>query len=199
MEEEAAQIGGRRKLANVLDIALPAQQRRGPQGAVLGAVIAVVDPGPQALIEIRGVMTRKKVNKGLKAKLDIGAISPSNSDAVTQALAVPENTPKGQTALAYRNRLAHHIRPSVDYSMFFSALESRAGEELTAADGDMFRRLGLPLMRDAQGKGIARRHSVSAGPPVQCRFQDLYAALSEYLDALVAMLQQLSQIDILRR
>jgi hypothetical protein len=144
-------------------------------------------------------LTRKKVNRGLKAKLDTGAISPSNFDAVTQALAIPENTPKGQTALAYRNRLAHHIRPSVDYSMFFSALESRAGEELTAADEDMFRRLGLPLMRDAQGKGIARRHSVSARPPVQYRFQDLYAAFSEYLDALVAMLQQLSQINILRR
>jgi len=83
--------------------------------------------------------------------------------------------------------------------MFFSALESRAGEELTAADEDMFRRLGLPLTRDAQGKCIARRHSVSARPPVQYRFQDLYTAFSEHLDALVAMLQQLSQIDILRR
>jgi hypothetical protein len=29
IEEEAAQIGGRRELADVLDIALPAQQRRG--------------------------------------------------------------------------------------------------------------------------------------------------------------------------
>ena len=47
-------------------------------------------------------LTRKKVNKGLKAELDTGAISQSDFDAVTQALAIPENTPKGQTALAAR-------------------------------------------------------------------------------------------------
>ena len=41
MEEETAEIGGRRELADVLDIALPAQQRSGSQSAVLGAVIGV--------------------------------------------------------------------------------------------------------------------------------------------------------------
>jgi hypothetical protein len=147
----------------------------------------------------RSQLLRCNVEKGLKAKLAAGLISQLDFDAVTQALAIPENTPKGQTALAYRRRLEHHIRPSVDYSMFFSALEPRAGDELTAADEDIFRRLGLPLMRDAQGKLIGRRHSVSARRPVQYRFEELYAACSEYLDALVAMLQQLSQIDILRR
>ena len=50
MEEEAAQIGGRRELADLLDVALPAQERRGSQGAVLGAVIDVIDPGPQAVV-----------------------------------------------------------------------------------------------------------------------------------------------------
>ena len=44
MEEETAQIGGRRKLADLFDIALPAQQRRGPESAVFGAVIDVVEP-----------------------------------------------------------------------------------------------------------------------------------------------------------
>ena len=52
MEEEAAQIGGRRQLTDVLDIALPAQQRGGPQGAVLGAVIGVFDPGPQTVVQL---------------------------------------------------------------------------------------------------------------------------------------------------
>ena len=52
MEEETAQIGGRRQLADVLDIALPAHQRSGSQSAVLGAVIGVVDPGPQALVQL---------------------------------------------------------------------------------------------------------------------------------------------------
>jgi hypothetical protein len=67
--------------------------------------------------------------------------------------------------------------------MFFSALESRAGEEV----------------RDAQGNVIGRRHIVRARPPVQYRFEDLHAAFSEYLDAVVAMLERFSQLDILRR
>ena len=52
MKEEAAQIGGGRQLADVLDVALPTHQRGGPQSAVFGAVIGIVDPGPQALVEI---------------------------------------------------------------------------------------------------------------------------------------------------
>ncbi len=70
----------------------------------------------------------------------------------------------------------------MDYSWLFSFLEPRAGEEIG----------------DVQGKVIAKVRTVSARPPVQYRFQDLHAAFSEYLDALVAMLQRLSQIEILR-
>src|SRR5215469_11015199 len=51
MEEEAAEVGGRRKLANVLDVSLPTQQWGCPQGAVLGTVIDV-EPRPQALVEL---------------------------------------------------------------------------------------------------------------------------------------------------
>jgi len=57
-------------------------------------------------------LTRKKVNKGLKAKLDAGAISPSDFDAITEALAIPENTPKGQTALAARGRSRFAEKPA---------------------------------------------------------------------------------------
>jgi hypothetical protein len=143
-------------------------------------------------------LPRCNVEKGLKAKRAAGLISQPDFDAINEALKIPKNTPNGEIAREYRNALMHHIRPSVDYWRLFTSLEPRAGEELTAADEDIFRRLGLPLMRDAQGKVIARRHSGSA-PPVEYRFQDLYAAFSGYFDALVAMLQHLSQIDILRR
>src|SRR5690242_9723139 len=51
VEEEAAEVGGRRQLANVLDVALPTEQGRGPQAAVLGAVVEV-EPGPQALVQL---------------------------------------------------------------------------------------------------------------------------------------------------
>jgi len=131
----------------------------------------------------RTQLLRSNVEKGLETKRAAGLVSQPDFDAISQALEIPKNTPKGEIARSYRNRLMHHIRPSVDYSMFFSSLEPRQGEEI----------------RDAQGKVIARRHTVSARPPVQYRFQDLHAAFSRYLDALVAMLQQLSQIDILRR
>jgi hypothetical protein len=67
--------------------------------------------------------------------------------------------------------------------MFFSAVESRVGEEMNNADG----------------KVIGRRHTIYARPPVQYQFQDLHAAFLEYLDAIVAMLQKLSEIEILRR
>ena len=55
--------------------------------------------------------------------------------------------------------------------MFFSALESRVGEEI----------------RDAEGKIICRRHALLARPPVQYRFEELHPAFSEYLDALVLL------------
>ena len=51
VEEETAEVGGRRQLTDVLDIALPAQQGRGAQAAVLGAVVDV-EPGPQAFVQL---------------------------------------------------------------------------------------------------------------------------------------------------
>jgi len=41
--------------------------------------------------------------------------------------------------------------------------------------------------------------SIKSRPPIEYRFQDLHAAFSEYLDAIVTMLEKLSQIEILRR
>jgi hypothetical protein len=42
---------------------------------------------------------------------------------------------------------------------------------------------------------IGNRHSA----PLEYRFEDLHAAFSEYLAAVVAMLDKLSKVDILRR
>jgi hypothetical protein len=131
----------------------------------------------------RTQLTRANVEDGLKTKLAGGAIAQADFDAITQALAVPKNTPKAQTTLAYRNRLTHHIRPSVDYPMFFSELQSRTGREL----------------KDAQGKVTGKVHVLLARPPIQYKFADLHAAFSEYLDAVVDMLQKLSRVGILRR
>ena len=67
--------------------------------------------------------------------------------------------------------------------MFYSVLESRSGEEL----------------KDARGNVIGRTHKIYARHPVQYRFHDLHASFSDYLDAVMAMLQKLSEIGILRR
>lgn len=131
----------------------------------------------------RTELTREKTEEGLEAKHAAGFLSQSDFDAISQALNIANNTPKGTIARIYRNQLMHHIRPSVDYSIFFSSLESRAGEEVT----------------DAQGNVIGRPRAIPVRPPVQYTFQDLHAAFSEYLEAVEAMLQKLSEIEILRR
>lgn len=131
----------------------------------------------------RTQLLRSNVEKGLAAKLDSGAVSQPDFDTIISALQIPESTPHGEIAVGYRRRLMHHIRPSVDYAFFFSALESREGEPMT----------------DVSGKIIGRQHVVRARPPLQYRFADLHGSLTEYLDAVVSMLNKLSEIKILRR
>jgi hypothetical protein len=131
----------------------------------------------------RTQLTRKNVNSGLASKLSAGMLSQADFKEIDEALTIPKSAPKGDIALAYRNRLAHHIRPSVDYTTFYSAIQSRADAEV----------------KDAQGKRIGFQIAIKASPPVEYRFEDLHAAFSEYLDAIVAMLDKLSKVDILRR
>ncbi len=128
-------------------------------------------------------LRRKNIIKGLDAKRAAGSLSQSDYDAITAALKIPRNTPKGEITRTYRNRLAHQVRPSVDYSMFFANLESRVGQEI----------------KDAQGNVIGRRFPLLSRPPAEYQFKDLDQAFSEYLDAVVAMLEKLSALSILRR
>jgi hypothetical protein len=131
----------------------------------------------------RGQLLRVKVEKGLRGKHAAGSISKADFDAIIAALQIPESTAHGDIAVGYRRKLMHHIRPSVDYAVFFSGLESREGEEVTNARGDV----------------VGRQHVIRSRPPVQYRFHELQASLAEYLDAVVSMLQELSEIEILRR
>jgi hypothetical protein len=127
-------------------------------------------------------LIRKNVEKGMKVKLAAGQIAQNDFDAIKAALDIPQKHPKADIAVRYRNRLMHHVRPSVDYAMFFSVLQSRAGEE----------------MKDSEGKVIGRKHSLFAKESAEFRFTDLHAAFSEYLDAVVSMLQNLSELELLR-
>ena len=47
VKEKAANVGCRWDLPDLFDIALPTQERGRAQGAVLGGVVGVVDPGPE--------------------------------------------------------------------------------------------------------------------------------------------------------
>ena len=128
-------------------------------------------------------LTRKNVKRGLTSKLSAGLLSQADFDEINNALEIPKLAPKAKIARAYRNRLAHHIRPSVDYPTFFSAIQSRGAAEV----------------KDAQGKRIGFQIAIKGSLSVEYRFEDLHAAFSEYLDAVVAMLDKLSKVDILRR
>jgi hypothetical protein len=131
----------------------------------------------------RDGLNRMNVKKGLKKNLAEGVISQTLFDAICNALDIPKKHPKADIAVSYKNRSTHHIRPSVDYAFFFSALESREGEEI----------------KDGSGRVIVRKHIIRARPPLQYTFRELHAAFCEYLDAVVKMLQKLNQIEILRR
>jgi hypothetical protein len=128
-------------------------------------------------------LRRVNVLKGLERKRAASKLSVADFSAISNALQIGRNTQKGDLSKSYRNRLMHHARPSVDYAMFYANVNSRLGTEV----------------RDPQGKVIGRRHVVLAKPTVQYRFEELHAAFEEYLTHIVAMLQALSEIELLRR
>jgi hypothetical protein len=128
-------------------------------------------------------LRRTPILKGLEAKRASGALAQADFDTIMRALDMPRSAPKADIARRYRDRLTHHVRPSVDHAMFFSDIQSREGEE----------------MKNAQGKVVGRVHQVLARPKVQHTFAELHAAFSAYLDAVVLMLSDLSQLAILRR
>src|SRR5262252_6773644 len=53
IKEQTTQIGGGRQVAGPFDVSLPAQQGCRSQPAVLGEVIDLLDPGPQALVQLQ--------------------------------------------------------------------------------------------------------------------------------------------------
>ena len=76
---------------------------------------------------------------------------------------------EGENCQTYGNRLALHVRPSLDYSFFSSALDSRI----------------------AKRSGTIKEKSVGHDLPCLCgrRLITPSTSISEYLDAVAAMLQ----------
>jgi hypothetical protein len=56
----------------------------------------------------------------LEAKLAGAELAQGDFDAIMRALDIPKSAPKANIARTYRNRLTHHVRPSVDYAILFA-------------------------------------------------------------------------------
>ncbi len=97
--------------------------------------------------------------------------------AISNTLQLAKNTQTRDLPKSYRNRLMHHVRPSVDYAMFYAYVNSRFGKKI----------------RDQQGNLIGRRRSV-----LRCRFEELHEAFEEDVTSIVALLRALSEIELLR-
>ena len=70
MKEDAAQVGGGRKLADVVDVALPAQQGRGLERAVLAAMVDGIEPVPEALVQLLQGEQSGRIERGQELLAD---------------------------------------------------------------------------------------------------------------------------------
>jgi hypothetical protein len=116
---------------------------------------------------------------GLEQFVNRGELSNSDSDAIKNALELPLRSPHRKIIVNYRNRVAHGIRPSVDYPELYTEVHSRAGE----------------LIKDAKGTVVGRRYGLGnykSAPDFQ--FDELYAAVTEYMSRISEMLKALREI-----
>lgn len=131
----------------------------------------------------REELNRTNVKKGIDRKAANGELSAAVRTAILDAVAVPSQVPQHDIVVRYRNRLTHHVNPSVDYSMFYAKPLSREFQPIRDEHGNITRWV-RPL------------YSV---PPVDFTFAELHRAYMDYFDAVVAMLDQLADIGALRR
>ena len=124
-------------------------------------------------------LTLKEARKGLKARLDSGELPQSDYDQIVGALDEPSKSSHQATVVLYRNRLAHRIRASVDYSELFTELEDRVGMAIF----------------DSAGKEKGRQFAIKARPSKpDFAFMDLYSALLDYLKHVIEMLTRLKRM-----
>jgi hypothetical protein len=140
-----------------------------------GALIAV----DQSDEDWERKLTLKDAKKGLTKKVESGELSAVEHKAILDALDEPSRSHHQETVVAYRNRLVHRVRPSVDHGELFTELEDRVGTPILDSDGNV--------------KG--RRFSIKARPSrAEFEFDDLYMALLDYLRHVIEMLSKLKAI-----
>ena len=128
-------------------------------------------------------LNRKNVNKGLSRKVEAGEMPQSDRQLIDEALRIPDETAGIETVVRYRNRLTHHVSPAVDYACFYAKPHSRDFKPLYDESGDItsWSRIFYETL------------------PADYSFTTLHAVYTEYLSAVVTMLDQLSSIPMLHR
>lgn len=126
-------------------------------------------------------LTRENINKQLDQKVQEGDLTAEDRQAIENALGLPDQTAGHDVAVRYRNRLTHHINPSVDYPIFYSQLHSRE----------------FVPQYDETGAVVSMTKIAYTSYPADYLFNDLLAAYMEQLDAVVEMLTRLTAVPML--
>jgi hypothetical protein len=124
-------------------------------------------------------LTFERTKQGLQKQFNTGELERSELEQAMIALNEPSKSPHRANLLEYRHRVAHRIRPSVDYAELFTELEDR---------------IGKPLL-DSSGNVKGRVHSIKARPSEpQYSFNDLYSGMLDLLKHVIHMLTLLKAI-----
>jgi hypothetical protein len=127
-------------------------------------------------------LVRKKILRGLEDKRARGVISQAEFDQIDLALKGPMQYAKNDLVVRYRNRLAHHIHPTVDYPLFYRGLHDRDGKEILGPDGSV----------------VGRQYGMFSQQQIDFQFSELSTVFTEYLATVVDMLNRLSKLKVLR-
>jgi hypothetical protein len=141
---------------------------------------ATLIPVDQADEDWERELTFKKAKKGLLAEVNAGMLATADYDQIVAALNLIEiKSPERDKVIAYRNRLVHRLRPSVDYPQLFTPVEDRLGE----------------IVKDANSNETGRSYGLGKLPTrPEYEFADLYSALLHYLKHVIDMLTRLKKI-----
>jgi hypothetical protein len=103
-----------------------------------------------------------------------GSGCPPRLDALDE----PSRYPKQKLVIQYRNCVVHRIRPSIDHSELSPLLQDRVGQPVY----------------DTQGKQTGVSYAILAASKADFQFDELYEAITSYLDFVVRMLCRLKAL-----
>ncbi len=128
------------------------------------------------------LLTMKAARRGLRAQLTSSQLPQMEHDRIVAALDIPGSSAHQQMFVDYRNRVAHRIRPSVDYVELYSHLQDHAGKPIY----------------DQHGMEKGREYAIREPRNPQFSFDSLYDSTVDYFKHVLEMLAQLKGISRLQ-